>query len=180
MPATGPNHCWKSNDKIDTFQGSIIILVQVKTHFYLLCSFGVCLSDFLRVGSARMAAWTFLYSASIPSASIPRLMYSLKCDWYFSGSSSAKICRKYKIRLSTTRWKIALNNTEDWYKIKSFLVPSYRQQHVHQKHISDEPLHQAPSSPYQTQQTSCHCEEYPTPHPELPVNNHRLFNLINH
>ena len=57
-------------------------------------------------------------------------------------------------------------------------MPSYRQQHVHQKHICDAPQHQAPSSPYQTQQTSCHYEEYPNPHPELPVNNKKLFNLI--
>ena len=56
--------------------------------------------------------------------------------------------------------------------IKISTIPSYKKQHVHQRHICGEYQHQAPSYPYQIQQTFCHCEEYPNPHPKHPVNHY--------
>ncbi|KAF7825920.1 60S ribosomal protein L5 [Senna tora] len=52
--------------------------------------------------------------------------------------------------------------------MRSMNMPSYRQQHGHQRYICGEHQHQGPSSPYQNQQTFYHCEEYQDLHPMLP------------
>ena len=107
---------------------------------HLLCSLRGCFSDFFTVGSARMAAWTFLYISSMLSASTPFLMYSLKWDWYFSGSSSVKVWNQFNRREIKSYKKGNEQNKlkEAW---QSEFIPSCRQQHGHHRYTCGERQH---------------------------------------
>lgn len=63
--------------------------------------------------------------------------------------------------------------------IRSWHLPSYRQQYGHQRCIYGEHQHQAPSCPCWNQQTFYHCEEYPDPHQVLPETQHHINQLHN-
>lgn len=82
-----------------TWMSTYQVFYMSKTYF--LFSAGAFFSVGWAAGSARMAAWTLVYISARPSASIPSFKRPLKCDWYFSGSSSFKSCIDNKLGIKT-------------------------------------------------------------------------------